>query len=133
METKTNITILNALKAGAISGVASLVVNNIWNILIVKTTGVVAPLITVGSVSTSSFITGVLAGLIFFAIAKFSPKASLIFVVFALVMGVLSCYSNIQPKLWDGNATPEGFALLTIPMHLFSAALAAYIVPKFSK
>ncbi len=133
METKNNVTVLNALKAGAISGVASLVLNNIWNVIIVKTTGVVAPIITPVSISMSSFLTAVIGGLVFWGLAKFLDKASLIFVVLAAILGVLSCYGNIQPTLPDGSVTPDGFALLTIPMHLIAAAVAAYVIPKYSK
>jgi hypothetical protein len=39
----------------------------------------------------------------------------------------------LQPVLPDGSPTPYGFALLTIPMHIISGAVAIFGIIRWSK
>ena len=57
----------------------------------------------------------------------------MIFVVISAVFTIVSLYGTVQPVLPDGTPAPDGFTLLTMPMHLIAGAVAIWGIPKFSK
>ena len=127
-------TITQALKGALISGVIALVLNQIWNFIALHFLGSVAP---AGPwafmVGFSSVFPLLIAGLVYFLLEKYTGNGDKIFVILSVVLTVLSTYSNFQPVLPDGTTTPQGFALLTVPMHFIAGFAAAFGIPRFSK
>ena len=127
-------TITQALKGALISGVIALVTNQIWNFIALHFLGAVAP---AGSwtimVGVSSVVPLLLAGVVYFLLEKYTRNGTKIFTALSIVLAVLSVYGNFQPVLPDGTATPQGFSLLTVPMHFTAGLAAAFGIPRFSK
>ncbi len=127
-------TIKQVLKGALISGAIALVLNQIWNIIALNFLGAVSPPgpWTV-MVSFSSVFPLLLAGIVYFALEKYTVSGTKIFVGIAIVLTILSCYPNFQPLLPDGTAAPQNFALLTVPMHFVAGLAAAICIPRLSK
>ena len=127
-------TITQALKGALISGVIALVVNQIWSFSALHFLGAVAPagpwaiMVGVSSVAPLLF-----AAVVYFLLEKYTNSGAKIFAAISILLTVLSIYSNFQPVLPDGTATPQGFALLTVPMHFVAGLAAAFGIPRFSK
>ena len=127
-------TITQALKGALISGVIALVVNQTWNFIATHFLNIAAP---AGPwaimICVSSVVPLLIAGLLYFALEKYTNNGATIFTVVAVVLTVLSIYQSFQPVMPDGTATPEHFALLSVPMHFVAGLLAAFGIPRFSK
>ncbi len=127
-------TITQALKGALISGVIALVFNQIWSFIALHFLGSVAP---AGPwaimVAVSSIAPLLLAAVVYFLLEKYTSNGSKIFTALCIVLAVLSVYGNFQPVLPDGTATPQGFAILTLPMHFAAGLAAAFGIPRFSK
>jgi hypothetical protein len=125
--------ISQTLKAGLYSGIIAAVINNLYGIIYKNVTGIKADIINPVSISLSSILPLVIAGLVFYLLASKLKNGSFIFSVTSIVLGLLSLYSSFQPVLPDGTAVPQGFALLSAPMHIVAAICAAVGIPKFSQ
>ncbi len=127
-------TITQALKGAFISGVIALVVNQIWSFIALHFLSSLAP---AGPwqimVAVSSIVPLLLGGVVYFLLEKYTSNGAKIFTGISVVLTVLSIYGNFQPVLPDGTATPQGFALLTVPMHFVAGFAAAFGIPRFSK
>ena len=127
-------TLTQALKGALISGVIALVINQIWNFIALHFLNAVAP---AGPwtimVCVSSVVPLLIAGLLYFALEKYTSKGATIFTVVAVVLTMLSIYQNFQPVMPDGTATPQNFAILSVPMHFIAGFAAAFGIPRFSK
>ena len=127
-------TFTQALKGAIISAAIAVVVNHIWNQIATNALhaqGVPGPWLIM--VTVSSIVPLLLAGVVYFLLEKYTGIGAKIFAGLAVVLTVLSVYGNFQPTLPDGTPTPEGFALLTVPMHFVAGLIAAFGIPKFSK
>lgn len=118
------------LTVGLLSGIIAAGVNIVYMYLHESFTDFSIPeVINLGSVSISSIIPGIFAGLLFFILRrsmKYS-KASVAFGVILLVTSLISLAGPLASELPDGSITPEGFAGLTAPMHIF-AVLVYYFM-----
>lgn len=114
-------TITQALKGGLIAGVIAAPVNVAWN-FIAQSLGSVAPPNFLMGVILSSILPLLIGSILYFLLVKFTANGKMV-----------SLYGPMQPVMPDGTATPEGFALLTIPMHLIAGGVAMWGIPKFAK
>jgi Family of unknown function (DUF6069) len=125
-------TIVQSLKGGLIAGVIAAAGNSAWN-FIAQAMGSVAPPNFAVAVVMASIVPLVLGGVFYFLLAKFTAKGKMIFLIVSGVFTLLSLYSPMQPVMPDGTATPEGFALLALPMHIIAGGAAMWGIPKFAK
>jgi hypothetical protein len=125
--------ISQTLKAGLYSGLIAAVINNLYGFIYKTVTDIQAAIINPVSISLSSILPLVIAGPVFYFLASKLKKGAAIFSIASIVLGFLSLYSSFQPVLPDGSAVPQGFVLLTAPMHIVAAICAAIGIPKFSK
>jgi phosphotransferase system glucose/maltose/N-acetylglucosamine-specific IIC component len=119
--------------AGAlIAGVIGAILNNVYGLLYTSLTGVSVPhIIHAGSITMASILPVLIGGLVYFALSRFTAKATLIFVIIGIVFTLISFISPLQPQLPDGTPAPEGFAGLTLPMHIISGVVALWILPRY--
>lgn len=120
------------LKAGLLTGIAAILLNNLWGLVAPSLGGAQLPeVINAVSISISSFITAmVAAGSLLISKKLFKSKGAAIYTVVAIVLALASLGPVFTFKLPDGSPAPEGFALLTGPMHIISGALLAFLIPK---
>jgi Family of unknown function (DUF6069) len=125
-------TIVQSLKGGLIAGVIAASLNLAWN-FIAQSMGSVAPPNFTIAVIMSSILPLVLGGVFYFLLLKFTGKGKMIFLIVSGVFTLLSLFGPMQPVMPDGTPTPEGFAMLTIPMHIIAGGAAMWGIPKFAK
>ncbi len=136
MQTET--TFGKSMLAGGIAGIMSAVLNNGYSLIHRAVTGFSIPgVIHLGSISASSIITALVAGLGFFILAKFivkdaPKKRDMIFQIGSMVLAILSLASSFGSTLPDGTPAPPQFAMLSAPMHIISGVVAAFVIPKFA-
>ena len=126
------ISLLQTLKAGAISGFIGMGLNHIWS-MIAQQLGSVAPEGFVMAVTISSIFPVLIAALVYYLMVKFLKNGQSVFVVLGSLFLLFSLYGPLQPIMPDGSPTPEGFALLTIPMHFISGITAMLGIIRWSK
>ncbi|KRO68088.1 MAG: hypothetical protein ABR88_03195 [Cryomorphaceae bacterium BACL7 MAG-120322-bin74] len=112
---------------------ASAILNNVWLLVYPLTTGNEVPeIINIGSVTASSILGLFIGGFVYFVLHRLTKKGTFIFITAGVVFTFLSLMGPINmTDLPDGNSAPEGFALLTIPMHLIAGLAAIIITPKW--
>ena len=122
-----------SLLGGLIAGVAASILNNIWLLVYPLITGNEVPeIINIGSVTTSSILGLLVGGFVYFVLHRLTKKGTFIFITAGVVFTFLSLMGPINmTELPDGNSAPEGFALLTIPMHLIAGLASVIITPKW--
>jgi Family of unknown function (DUF6069) len=125
-------TITQALKGGLIAGAIAAPANVAWN-FIAQSLGSVAPPNFLMGVILSSILPLLIGSILYFLLVKFTANGKMIFLVVSGLFILVSLYGPMQPVMPDGTATPEGFALLTIPMHLIAGGVAMWGIPKFAK
>jgi hypothetical protein len=75
-------------------------------------------MINLKGVTMASILPAMVASVGFWIGVKlFKKKGAMVFGLGASVLTVLSTVGNFKNTLPDGSATPQGFALLTVPMH----------------
>jgi hypothetical protein len=123
-----------SLKAGLFAGLISVALNNMW--------GFIAPLISghpnpeaihAGVISVASLLPIIIGSIVFFLVHKYTPKGNLIFMIVSVVVFIVTAGGPFEAKMPDGTVTPEGFAMLTFPMHIFSTIAAMWGIPKFAQ
>ncbi len=132
METQ-QLTIRQALKGGAIAGLISAGLNNIWT-LIAGAIGATIPAGFFGPVTISSIFPLLIGSIIFFLMIKFLPKGNIFWLVLSIGFTLISFYPVFNtPALPDGTQLDDTFPLLVGPMHAISGLLAAWGIPKWAK
>jgi len=92
----------------------------------------VPEIINIGSVTASSILGLLVGGFVYFVLHRLTKKGTFIFIIAGVVFTFLSLMGPINmTELSDGNSAPEGFALLTIPMHLIAGLASVIITPKW--
>lgn len=120
--------LIGALVAGAIAAI----LNNLYSFTYTAITGFGVPdVINMGSITMSSFIPAILGALFYFALSRFTSKATSIFVVVSVVLIIVSFAGSFAPELPDGTPTPEGFAALTLPMHIIAGLVIIFILTRY--
>jgi hypothetical protein len=129
----TNITLVKALKGGAIAGAIAVGINNIWS-LIAGAMGATIPPGFVVPVIMASIVPLLIGAVIFFALIKYAPKGDVIWLVVSIGFTLYSFYPVWNTaQLPDGTILDHTFPLLAGPMHAFSGFLGAWGIPRFSK
>jgi hypothetical protein len=72
-----------------------------------------------------------MASLFYFALSRFTPKATLIFIIAGVAFTLFSFGGPLQSQLPDGTPTPQGFAGLTLPMHIISGVVVIYTLVRY--
>ncbi len=120
------------LIGGLIEGVLAAILNNLYSYVYTATTGFSIPqVINFGSVTGASIIPAVIGGVFYYLLSRFTSKATIIFVSVGVVFTLLSLASPLQSQLPDGTPTPQGFAGLTLPMHIISGVVVIYTLVKY--
>ncbi len=128
-----HVSVKNALVAGLLAGVIIAVLNNLYNLFCGTVLYISAPnVIHAGSVTGSSMVPALLAGLCYYLLARFTRRPGLIFAVVVVVFTLLSMSGPLQPVLPDGSPAPAGFAVLTGPMHLVAGAVMLLVIPRYA-
>ena len=124
---------IKAFLMGAfISGIIGAILNNVYGSLYSSVTGFSLPeVVNVFSITLASILPVLVGGLFYFALSRFTPKATLIFIIVGAVFTFVSLASPLQPQLPDGSPTPGGFAGLTLPMHIISGVVVLYVLPRY--
>ncbi len=127
------VSLKKALVAGLLAGVIIALLNNLYNLFCGAVLDISAPgVIHVGSVTGSSVVPAVLAGVFYYLLARFTRRPGLIFTVVVVVFTLLSMGGPLQPVLPDGSPAPAGFATLTVPMHLIAGAVMLLVIPRYA-
>lgn len=129
----TNVTLLKALKGGAIAGLIAAGLNNIWT-LIANVLGATVPPGFALAVTMSSILPLLIGALVYFLLVKFAPKGYLIWLVLSIGFTLLSFFPVFNTlQLPDGTLLDFTFPLLVGPMHAISGFLAAWGIPKWGR
>ena len=81
------------------------------------------------SVGVASALPVLLAAGVYLLLSRAFTIATPLYVMGCLASAVASCVAPFTPVMPDGTATPAGFQLLAIPMHLLAGLMAAVVVP----
>jgi len=130
MQTTSKVPFPLLLRSALIAIIISIVLNNLWYLILTKGAGYEGGPVNFLSITMGSTVPLVIAALIFFGLSKLTAKYRTIYLVGAIILTLLSLYGSFQPQLPDGSPTPAGFALLTVPMHLIAGTIAIYLIPK---
>ena len=130
--TKKTPSLAKYLIAGLIAGLISAVLNNIIYLIMISVEGYDwLPVIAV-SILLASFLPNIVAALLYFLLSAINRRARLI-LTFGIVAFVLI---SVLPHLGIGPAPspalaalPEGFDLVTIPLHLVFGLTAIFLMP----
>jgi hypothetical protein len=127
-------TFVQSLKAGVFAGLISVAANNIWSFIAPLISGHSNPeAIHAGVVSMASFMPIIIGSIVFFLLHKFTNKGNLIFMIVSVVVFIATASGPFKAELPDGTMAPEGFAMFTFPMHIFSTIAAMWGIPKFAQ
>jgi len=133
MESTSAVTWTKALKAGAMAGLIAAGLNNIWS-LIANALGATIPAGFVTAVTISSIFPLLIGGLLYFAIMRFTPKGTLIWLVISIGFTAFSFFPVFNtPQLPDGTILDSTFPLLVGPMHVVSGFLGIWGIPRWTK
>lgn len=133
MSEQQQLTIVKALKAGAIAGLIGAGLNNIWS-LIAGALGATIPAGFAIAVSMSSIVPLLIGSIIFFALMRFVKIGYTIWLVLGIGFTLFSFYPVFNtPQLPDGTVLDSTFPMLVGPMHVISGFLAVWGIPKWSK
>lgn len=120
------------LTGALIAGITSVVLNNLYSLIYTALTGVSVPeIINVGSITGASVLPALVAGIFYFGLSRITPKATSIFIVSGIAFMLFSLSGPLQSQLPDGRPTPEGFAALTLPMHLISGFVILSVLTRY--
>ncbi|MCX8491498.1 MAG: hypothetical protein ORN54_10565 [Cyclobacteriaceae bacterium] len=132
METQ-KLTIILAIKGGAIAGLIGVGLNNIWS-LIAAALGTTIPPGFAIAVTLSSFVPVLIGALIFFVLVRYASKGKIIWYALSIGFMLFSFFPVFNtPQLPDGTLLDSTFPLLAGPMHVISGFLTAWGIPKWSR
>ncbi len=124
--------IVKFLLAGLIAGAIAAALNNLYHLIYSGITGFSLPeVIHFGSITIASILPVLVGALFYFALTRFTSKATLIFLVAGVLFTLISLGGPFNFQLPNGSPAPSGFVGLTLPMHLIAGAAALYFIPKY--
>lgn len=85
----------------------------------------ISPVAIVGA-TTSAVL---LAAGIYLLLSRALTIATPLYLLGSLAVAAATAVAPLAPVMPDGSPTPEGFALLAMPMHLWAGVAAALVVP----
>ena len=68
---------------------------------------------------------------LYYILARGTTKSTVIFITAGLVFTLVSFAGPLGSSLPDGTPTPDGFAGLTLPMHIVAGLAAVVVIPSF--
>lgn len=120
------------LKAGLLAGLVSAILNNIIYFIMITAGGFGWVLVIAISILVASFLPNILASIAFWGLSKITHLARLILTIGIVVFVLIS----VLPHLGIGPAPspalaalPEGFDLVTVPLHLVFGLTAIFLMP----
>ena len=127
------VSFVKSIKAGVMVGFLAAGANNVWSFC-AQLMGSEAPPGFALSVAVSSLLLCVAAALLYYLLLKTWRKGHQAFVAVVMVLVLASLYAPFGVQQFaDGTPVGEGFALLTVPMHLITGVLGIKVIPKFSR
>ncbi len=84
------------------------------------------------AVVISSILPILLGAIVYFVLQKNFKEANRLFIFIGGSFTALSLFPSFAAQLPDGTATPQHFALLTIPMHFIAGILGLYYITQRS-
>lgn len=133
MSTKTNDQdkLAKLLTIGLISGIIAAAVNVCYMLLYESMTAYsMDKYINILSVSISSIVPGVFAGLLYFSLRRMMSwdKAFNVFMLVVVGLTIISFFGPLSNELPDGSSMPPEFTGLTIPMHIIASAIYLFMI-----
>jgi len=120
------------MKAGLLAGLVAAVLNNLLYIIIINIVGKTWVLAVAVSILVASLIPNLLAALLYFGLSRLTHRARHILTIAVGIFVLIS----ILPHLGIGPAPssalevlPEGFELVTIPLHIVFGLTAITLIP----
>lgn len=125
-------TLTSYLKAGVIAGIVSAVLNNIIYLIMITVGGYEWVFMIAVSILVASFLPNILASIALWGLSKITHLARPILTIGIVVFVLIS----VLPHLGIGPAPspalaalPEGFDLVTVPLHLVFGLTAIVLIP----
>ena len=123
----------NVFTAGLAAGLVGVLLNNFYSYLYTALTGFALPeLIHVGTITLASFFSCLFGSIAYFGLTKVTKHPRIAFMFIGGIVTLVSLAGPLTATMPDGSAVPDGFAGLTIPMHLISGISAIMIIPFFA-
>jgi hypothetical protein len=120
------------LKAGIFAGLLSAILNNIIYLMMISLGGFDWELVVAVSILFASLLPNILAAIAYFFLSMLTPRARLILSIGIVVFILIS----VLPHLGIGPAPspalaalPEGFNIITAPLHIVFGFSAMFIMP----
>lgn len=133
MSAENQLTFFKAIKGGTVAGLIGAGLNNIWS-LIANALGATIPPGFVLAITMSSIFPLLIGAILFFVFVRFVPRGKLAWIGLAIAFTLFSFYPVYStPQLPDGTVLDDTFPLLVGPMHVISAFLAIWGIPRWSK
>ena len=124
------------LRAGLIAGTVAVVVNIIIYVVLMALNGSSTEAIVFGSIVIASLLPNLLAATVYFGLNHFAPRPRLILTIGVIIFVLIS----VLPHLGIGpapssalSALPEGFDIITVPLHIIFGLTAITIMPTMAK
>jgi hypothetical protein len=122
------------LAAGLLAGTAALILNNIIYLIMTAIGGFDWDLLTAASIVLASLLPNLIAALAFFGLTRFTQRARLLLTVGVIAFVLVSVLPHLgigPPPSPALEALPDGFDLVTIPLHIVFGLTAIVIIPWF--
>lgn len=115
---------------GVLAAVVAVAGNLWWHTAFARLTGHVRPgIITPEAIVGATAAAVLLAAGIYLLLSRAFSIATPLHVLGSLAVAAASAVAPLTPVMPDGTATPEHFALLAIPMHIWAGIAAGVIIP----
>ncbi len=115
---------------GVVAAAVAAVTNLAWRNAYPGLTGNAVPeLIDPTSVVVASVLSVLLAAGVYLLLSRGFAIATPLYVGGCILTAAVTCVAAFAPVLPDGMPVPDGFPLLTVPMHMGAGLVAALVVP----
>jgi hypothetical protein len=122
-----NLPITRVLAAGAISGIVSAVIANIYHVIQSNLSATSYTELNLVSITMASLVTNLVGGQVYLGLSRISTRGTTIFIALGIGLAVLSSVPQLIQPLYPG------FAAASIPLHLLVGAVAVVLIPWLSK
>jgi hypothetical protein len=122
-----NLPITRVLTAGAISGIVSAVIANIYHAIQSNLSATSYTELNPVSITMASIVPNLIGGLAYLGLSRVSSRATTIFIALGLGFAVLSNIPQLIQPLHPG------FAAASIPLHLIVGVVAVVLIPRLSQ
>lgn len=120
------------ITGGVVAGMLCAVLNIGYSYLYTHHTGTHFPhLVSPATIVIASVAAPLLAAFFYFVTANCTRRGRFIYAATVAVLTLLSLVGPLSPTLPDGAPMPDGFLLLTLPMHLITGLVCLLVIPLF--